>query len=284
MSSTARRTVSVGVVVTAAALLAACQGTDEAATPTADVPSTAAIGSMPDSLTDSPTLPPPPSPPSTTVETSATDSTAPDGTVAPLTGPFSERLVGDRLLFIGDGTLASAAPPADQQLCDALSVFGWEAEIDTFPGTDNLSYVSAVLDLRLRPDDGIDWDAVALWVGNEVPADGLGTEELADVLDATIERVAPRLVILYTLTETDEGRSDFNAIIRDAARRHPNVGVIDWAESSGPVDEVVELDGVTLASDGRKRLPLITASALGEAPADQDGGCLEPGVETDTTD
>ena len=257
------------------AVLAGCAGIDEISTPTVDVPETVAFGAMPEPLSDSPTLPPPPSPPSTAGDGGA-GSSLPAG---PLQLPLRDHVDGNRLLMIGDGTLASAAPGADRQLCDALSVFGWEAEIVTFPGVDDLSYVPAVLDLRLRPDDGVDWDAVVLWVANELPADGLGLDELTGTLDAVIERVAPRPVVLYTLTELDEGRATFNEIIRTRPDEHPNVAVIDFAELAGAADEVLELDGVSLSSDGRKRLPLITAQALGESPDAQDGGCLDPDDE-----
>lgn len=275
MNRSASHLARLGVTATVFVVVAGCAGVDEISTPTVDVPETVALGVMPEPLSDSPTLPPPPSPPSTSGDP------GPEGTAPPepLALPLRDHVDGNRLLMIGDGTLASAAPGADRQLCDALSVFGWEAEIVTFPGVDDLSYVPAVLDLRLRPDDGIDWDAVVLWVANELPADGLGIDELTGTLDAVIERVAPRPVVLYTLTELDEGRATLNEIIRTRSDEHPNVAVIDFDELAGAADEVLELDGVSLSFDGLKRLPLITAQALGEAPVNEDGGCAIPDDE-----
>lgn len=276
MSRPPARLVPIALVALTVPLLAACGGgTHEIATPTVDVPETVAIGVMPAPLTDSPTLPPPPSPPSTTAPDSGSAATEPLG---PLEGALRDHVDGDRLLFIGDGALASVTADVDRQLCDALSVFGWEAELDAFPGNDDLSYVSAVLDLRFNPENDLDWDAIVLWVGNEIPADGLGIAELTETLDATIERVAPRPVVLYTLSELDSGRVQFNEIIRSRAEEHAHVAIIDWAELGGPAGEVLELDGVSLSGDGRKRLPLITAQALGNAEPDGDGGCLGPGV------
>ena len=273
----AAATLGLAVMLTATA----CRGLDDVSTPTADVPDTAALGVLPESLTDSPTLPPPPPPPDTEV---AVPTTTPSTTGGPVGTPFADALGGDRLLFIGDGTLASAAPDNDQLLCDALSVFGWQAEIDAFEGPADLGYVSAVLDLRLRPEAGLDWDAVVLWVANEVPPLGLAPNDLAALIDTTAERIAPRLLVVYTLTETDSARADLNAVIREAATRHPNVGIVEFAEQAGAADEVLLDDGVRLASDGLKRLPLITASAFGEAPIGLDGGCLEPGVDTGRDD
>ncbi len=272
MNRSASQLARLGVTATVFAVLAGCAGIEEISTPTVDVPETVALGVMPEPLSDSPTLPPPPSPP-TTVGEPAPEDTVPS---EPLALPLRDHVDGHRLLMIGDGTLASAAPGTDRQLCDALSVFGWEAEVVTFAGVDDLTYVPAVLDLRLRPEEGVDWDAVALWVGNELPADGLGVADLTETLDATIERLAPRPVVLYTLTELDAGRVTFNEIIRTRSDEHPNVAVIDFGELAGAAEEVLELDGVSLSSDGRKRLPLITAQALGEAPVNDDGGCIDP--------
>jgi hypothetical protein len=270
-----RTTVPVRLAIAVSVAASACSGVDEITTPTADVPETVAMGVLPEPLTGTPTLPPPPSPPTTAP---ATAEAVPD---EPIELPLTDHVDDDRILFIGDGTIASALPPGDRQLCDALSVFGWNVEIDAFAGVDDLSYVSAVLDLRLRPDDDLDWDAIALWVGNELPPDGLAVEELEATLDATIERAAPRPVVLYTLTELGELRVPFNEVIRSRAEEHTNVAVIDWAELAGDADEVLEDDAVTLASDGLKRLPLITAQALGEAPGDPIGGC-DVGVDTET--
>ena len=38
--------------------------------------------------------------------------------------------------------------------------------------------------------------------------------ELTEALDSAIERVAPRPVVLYTLTETDGSREQLNDVIR----------------------------------------------------------------------
>ena len=51
------------------------------------------------------------------------------------------------VLMIGDSILASAAPRNSDRLCDALSLFGWDVEIDAEPGHDP-SFVTEVLDAR----------------------------------------------------------------------------------------------------------------------------------------
>jgi hypothetical protein len=252
--------------------LAACTSADdETDAVTIDVPETVAIGVLPDPLTDQPTLPPPPSPPTTADATPATTASASGSVAVPIGGVVS----GDRVLLVGDGTLLSAAPPNDSRMCDSLTLFGWDAELDAVDG-DDLTFVDEVLDARLAPDDDLDWDVVALFVGNQLPPDELAVAELEEVLADTIERVAPRPVVLYTLSETDRSREQLNEVIRAQPDEHPNVLVIDWADLGGAADEVVADDGYSLTDDGLKRLPLQTAAVFGEAPDDQDGRCLEP--------
>lgn len=258
-------------------LLAACSSSgDETGAVTIDVPDTVALGVLPDPLTDQPTLPPPPSPPTTAAATPATAAPTP-GTVGV---PIGGAVAGDRVLLIGDGTLLSAAPPNDSRMCDSLTLFGWDAELDAVD-VDDLTFVDEVLDARLAPDDDLDWDVVALFIGNQLPPDALAVDELEEVLADTIERVAPRPVLLYTLSETDRSREQLNEVIRAQPDEHPNVLVIDWAELGGAATEVVADDGYSLTDDGLKRLPLQTAAVLGEAPVDQDGRCLQPAFPGD---
>ena len=256
--------------------LVACSSVDdETLAVTIDVPETVALGVLPDPLTDQPTLPPP-SPPTTADTTPATTPPAPGSVDVPIGGAVS----GDRVLIIGDGTLLSAAPPNDSRMCDSLTLFGWDAELDAVD-VDDLTFVDEVLDARLVPDDDLDWDVVALFVGNQLPPDQLAVSELEEVLADTIERVAPRPVLLYTLSETSRTREQLNEVIRAQPDEHPNVLVIDWAELGGAAGEVVADDGYSLTDDGRKRLPLQTAAVLGEAPVDQDGRCLQPAFPGD---
>ncbi len=264
--------------VLAAAVLApaACGGGDDETAVTIDVPETVAIGVLPDPLTDQPSLPPPPSPPTTEA---ASPSTAPRAPGA-IDGPIGDAVDGDRVLFIGDATLLSAAPPNDIRMCDALTLFGWDAELNAVSG-DDLTFVEEMLDERLVPDDDLDWDVIALFIGNQLPADQTAGDELAEVLDATIERVASRPVVLFTLSESTPARERLNEAIRAQPQEHPNVVVIDWAELGGDPDDVVADDGVSLTADGLKRLPLQTAAAFGQAPVDQDGDCLDPAFPVD---
>ncbi len=252
--------------------LVGCGGDEPRDATVLDVPATVAIGVLPDPLTDTPTLPALPPPPTTR-------PAAPVTTVAarPQPGAIGSVLLGDRLLMIGDSLLASAAPRNDPYLCDALTLFGWEAEIDAEPDHD-LDFVDEVLDDRLNRDDEQPWDVVALVLGNELPfPDGDAYDAYATWLDDIIDRLAPRLVLLYTVSEAEvDGvdRARLNDIIRDRPRSHPNVVIVDWAELGGDPGEVLDDTSAALTSDGRKRFALQTAQLLRARSQDPDGECL----------
>jgi hypothetical protein len=249
----------------------ACSGgDDEPLTTPVDVPATVALGELPEPLTDTPTLPPPPSPPTT--EASTTTTTVVDA--EPIEGPISAHVDGNRVLLIGDSLLASAAERNDPLLCDALSIFGWQVEIDAEPGR-GLAFPEAVLGERLLPDDELDWDAVALAFGSEVDGeDPEAVAGLAGVVEAFVNRVAPRPTVLYTLSEGLAGHQAINDAIRAIQEQHPNVLLIDWAATAGDIDDVLATGGDALSEDGLKRFAALTAAALGEAPGDGDGECL----------
>lgn len=267
-------------LLAACGLLVACGGgsDDGDAAVVSDVPDTVAIGVLPDPLSNTPTLPAPPAPPTTVAETAET--VAP-GVDEPIEGPIGENVAGDRVLMIGDSLLASAAPRNDRLMCDAMTVFGWDAEIDAEPGHD-LDFADEVLDARLEPDDEEPWDVVVLMFGSELdPDDAAVAEQFEAFLDETLARVAPRPTLLYTLAVTDPGRVRLNRIIRDQRQSHPNVVVIDWAEDGGDPSDVVDEDGLRLTEDGAKRLSVLTAAALGEAPDDPVGDCLPTEFDDD---
>src|SRR5215207_6466024 len=260
-------------LVAAVAMLAsgACGGgNDQTVLPTpVDVSETVAIGVLPAPLSDTPTLPAPPPPP-TTAPPAITTTTV---DVGPIEGPLAEYVSGNQLLMIGDALLATGAPRNDGLMCQALTLFGWDTEIDAEPGHD-LGFVDEVLDARFEASDP-PWDAVALMIGNELdgaePAVAAG---FAEALDGLIECIAPTPVVLFTLPVVEVGRAELNDIIKDRPASYLNVAVIDFAEIGGDAAEVVDDAGLALTDDGNKRLSVISAAALGKAPGGAEGECL----------
>jgi hypothetical protein len=262
-----------GLVVLGVVLaLAACGDEDQEVSPTRlDVPETVAIGVLPEPLSDAPTLPSPPAPPTTAPPA----TTAPiQPTDEPIDGPIGEVVSGNRVLLIGDAVLASAAPSSDGLMCEGLVLFGWEAEIDARSDS-GLDFADEVLEARLDPDGGTDWDVVALSFGSEVDgSDADVVETFAADLEALLERLAPRPTVLFTLLEVDEGRSAINEVIRDSVESRPNVVIVEFSDAGDDGVALLEDDGVTLTEDGMKRLSIRTAAAFGKAPGESDGECL----------
>jgi hypothetical protein len=263
----------VGLICAVVALVAC--GNDDAPTTASllDIPDTVAIGEMPEPPSDVATLPTPPPPPTTTP--TSTSTTAADGASGDVAeGALGESVQGRRILLIGDAILASAAPRNDGLLCDALALFGWQAEIDAEPGRD-VDFAFEVLDARLEVEGELDWDAVALSFGSRV--DGRDQAELAaftEDLEAVIDRVAPRPTILFTLVEVDDSMAAVNEVIRSRSDAHPNVIVVDFADAGDDGVEVVDATGRALTDDGMKRFSVRTAAAVGKAPGDSQGECL----------
>jgi hypothetical protein len=264
------RVATIGLAVA----LAACGDDDATTLPSiGDVPETVAMGVLPEQLSDAPTLPPPPPPPTTApTVTATTPATTP---AEPIEGPIGELVDGNRILLVGDSILASTAPRNEGQMCEALVLFGWEAEIDA--ATDGgIDFVAEVLDARLTDEVGRqdDWDVVALSVGSDVDGtDADAVAEFGEGLDELIERVTPRPVVLYTLID-DGTRAAVNDVIRAQPRSHPNVLVVDFADAGDDGVPVVDESGRTLTEDGMKRFSIRTAAAVGDAPGEGDGACL----------
>jgi hypothetical protein len=271
------RVAVVGAAV--AIVIAGCGDDGEQASPTLlDVPETVAIGVLPDPPTDALTLPSPPPPPTT----APPPTTPPAASDEPIEAPIGDIVSGDRVLLIGDSVLASAAPRNDGLMCEGLVLFGWEAEIDAEAGR-QLDFADEVLDARLEPDEGTDWDAIALSFGSGVDGtDADAVEAFATELDAVLERVSPRPTVLFTLLEVDDGRAAVNEVIRDRVETHPNVLIVEFAEAGGDDVALLDDEGLELTEDGMKRFSIRTAAAFGKAPGDDDGTCLPSDYVDDT--
>lgn len=252
-----------------ALLLAGCGSSEGAAETTrAAVPETVAIGPIPEPLSESPSIAPPPA----TDGAATVTTTSPP--VEPIVGPIGDLVRGNRVLLIGDGVLASIAPRFDGIGCDVLPGFGWVVEIAAEPGR-FVDFGAEVLDARFDPERGDDWDAVVVMLGHQ--SDGsVEVEVEARELESLVERVAPRPVLLLTVSDVDGSRADFNDVIRSMPQRHPNVLVFDWEERTAEDPDELLDGGSTPTEEGSGRLVLFMAAELGEAPGGAEGECLEP--------
>ncbi len=254
-----------------AVTLAAC-GTDgppDAVGPVLDIPDTVALGDYPVPFSSTETLPAPST--IVTVVEETVPTTEPPR--EPITGPIGDEVFGNRLLMIGDTVIASTAPRFDGVMCDALEAFGWQVEIAAEVGR-FIEFGQTVVDARLIPEEP-DWDAVAVMLGNHFDGDLVAFQT---ELDALLTELDPHPVLLYTIVEDDTYQSDLNQIIRDVPRFHPHVVVLDWAEiAAGEESEFIVAETPSgLSDEGRRRLALQTAAALGEPPTTEGAGCVSP--------
>ena len=267
------RAIRVAAVTTLALIVAACGAGEGLSSSTpADVPETVALGEIPELPSDSE---PPPNPPTTAPATTSTTVPADEQ----IDGPISERVLSHRVLLIGDSVLASTAPRTGGVMCDVLTGFGWTVAIDAEPGR-AIDFAHRVLDERLAIGSTDEWDVAAIFLGNNFNGD---FEGFTAELDTILERLAPRPVIIYTVTETDDDRARLNEIIRERTRFHRDIVVLDWAEITATDPELLlASDGLHLTEAARQTLVVHTAAALGETPGDTPGECLPSPFQDDS--
>ena len=242
--------------------------------PPTSPPGTIPLDGLPEPLTSDTVLSVPPLPtvpddpaastvPATDPATDPAIGTEPgDPAIEP--GTVGELVAGRNVLVIGDSVLASTAPSFGGLLCEVLNdSFGWSVEIHAETGQ-TVEFGELVLDARLEPPGLEDFDAVVVMLGNNYRGD---YDEYTRELEALLERLAPRPTVLYTLTETTPDHTRINEYVRWRSYFHPNVVVVDWAQyTAAEPERLLAADGVHPTDEGRGRLALFTAAALGPAP------------------
>ncbi len=276
----------VSVVVLTGLIMGGCGESDLVSTETfAPVPETVELGAFPEPLTDGgvPAMATPTTDAgvtsSSTASTASTASTTTTvstvSTVArrdPIAGQLGDEVFGNRIILIGDTVIASTSPRFEGSMCDALEAFGWQTEIEAEVGR-FVDFGSTVYDELIAPGSGADWDAVGIMFGNHFAGD---VDGFRDDLTELVTDVSPRPTIVYTVYEDDTFQESLNEIIRELPRFFPNVVVIDWAQIvAAEPDKLVADTPSDLSDEGRARLALFTAAALGEAPSGATPGCVE---------
>ena len=255
-----RRQRACAVSALALAALVACAGGETAAPSFVGVPETVAIGGMPGVLSDAtaPTMP------EVALPTTSTTEIERD----PISGPLVDEVSGYRVLLVGDTPMVATTPRAGGVMCDVVAGFGWDIAIEAEPGR-SIDFGERVLDEVLDAD----WDVVGLMFGHRVAGTVADFER---TLDALLDRLAPRPVILYTVAEVGDEQVEINRILRERQRSSPNVVIVDWAEATALEPEVLLDDGGPAPSDeGAGRLALFTAALLSRTPGDEPGTCIE---------
>ena len=213
----------------------------------------------------------------TTVATEVATPAEPTTSVAAVAalkviGPAGARAGGNRVLVIGDSVLAGTTSRYSNDMCKSVVPLGWQVEVDAEVGR-FIDFGDRVLDKRLSSG----WDAAVIFLGSNY---GDNQPVFASMLEAQVDRLSPRPVVLVTVTEFKPDRAEVNAAIRMIAFNHPNVSVVDWATISEG-DGLLGGDGLHPSPQGREVLAQTIAAALGPAPA-QPGKCLSTSFRDDS--
>lgn len=268
-TSALRTRIAAGWLVVAFGL-GACATDDGGGQPAAvRVVDTVALGELPSRPErGAPSIPP------NLVPTTTTTTLPP---VIEYEAPIGELVSGNRVLVIGDGVLVATADDSGGQLCTQLvDAAGWTVGLAAESGT-TIEYGAEVLDAVYAPAEGRDWDVVFVLLGNIFDGE---LEAFAAEVDALLERLAPRPVVLFTLTEADN-EGPVNELYRARAEA-TNVLVVDWAELSAAESGTLLRSGGPLPTRvGSDRLVELMAEQLGDAPAGLDAECLPTSFLTD---
>lgn len=205
--------------------------------------------------------------------------TVPPVTRALSSDPIGARARGNRLLVIGDSITASTARRHGGEMCFALLPLGWAVEVNAEVSR-FVDFGHRVLDRRLRPAEGADWDAAVVFLGTNYGGDA---DRYRAELEGILDRLAPRPTILVTVTEFRPDRAQVNAVIRELGLGGEHLAVLEWAEITRADRSLLAPDGIHLSAEGRARLVRELAELLGPAPdpdIDPDPD-VDPDVATD---
>ncbi len=175
---------------------------------------------------------------------------------------------GPRLLFLGDSITESIGERYSGGVCRELVPQGWQVAMDAETGR-FIGDGFDVLERRLAEDD---WDAAVLNFGSNYRGD---PADYGLTLRRMLNRLLPRPVLLVTVSEPVENRAEVNYVLREAARRYETVGVLVWPDARGVAGSLTAGDGLHLSGAGQERLATLVRDAVGEAPGDATGACLD---------
>ncbi len=121
-----------------------------------------------------------------------------------------------------------------------------------------------------------DWDAAVVFLGSNYRGDAEEYErELVEILD----RLEPRPVVLFTVTEYRPNYVEVNEVVTRLGSERDNVTVLDWAAISASPG-VLSGDGLHPTDTGRRVIAESVAAALG--PVEGIGDCLRSSFRDDS--
>ena len=183
---------------------------------------------------------------------------------------MADLIGGPRVMVIGDSIFASMARRYGGEICAALTPLGFDVEVNAEVGR-FVDFGERVLERRLRPESGLDWDAVVISLGSNFGGDlSAYRTRLIRILD----KLEPRPVLLFTVSEFRPDRIKLNDVIVEMVRMYPNVFVVDWSAIVAKEPSLLQRDRLHLTESGRNRLVSEMARALGRFSTTRQGQCL----------
>jgi lysophospholipase L1-like esterase len=210
----------------------------------ASVPLSLPVGELPSSL------------PAADAPLPSSGSTGPTTTL-PRKEQVGARAKGNRVILLGDSVTASTSQRYSNDMCKALVPLGWRAEVDAESGR-FIEFGNRVLDARLAAG----WDAAVVLLGNNYVKN---QDNYRKQLERIVTRLSPNPIVLLTVTEIQASRQEVNAVIRDMAKVHSNVQVVEWAITTRNDPGLTGPDHLHLTASGRIELASSIALALGKA-------------------
>lgn len=206
-----------------------------------------------------------------TTVTSSDRSATTEATVEDSTPPVADDR--NRLLMIGDSIIASTSSDNGGAMCAALVPYGWRVGIDAVGGR----HADVGVDVTARRLSEGPWDAAVVGLGSNYKDD---PEAFASEIGQILDALAPRPVLLVTVSEFEDDLAEVNYVLRESAGRYGNVRVLEWSERTRDDESLTADDGLHLSDRGIAVFVSMVAIAIGDAPGDEPGECLDlPTVE-----
>jgi hypothetical protein len=190
-----------------------------------------------------------------------------DSSVAPMTTNsdgavqlFAQTAGGSRLLVIGDSILASTSSRYGNQMCETLMPLGWQVAVEAEPSR-FVEFGNEVLDQVLRDDVAPldDWNAAVVFLGSNYRGDPLAFER---ELRRIVTRLAPRPILLFSVTEYRPAWDQANDVILRVAADNDHVTLLDW-KTIAQAPGVLSGDRLHPSESGRQTLADAVAAVLG---------------------
>ena len=203
-----------------------------------------------------------------------TTSTEPSSTtLASRVLTVGEVSAGPRLLMIGDSILAAVSRRYTNLACDTLVPMGWQVSVEAERGR--------FVDLGVRvvnkklPQG---FDAAVVFLGTNY---GRDQKIYKKYLDQILDELAPRPVIIFTVTEYKPHLAEVNEVIEQEVAERDDLWLIDWRTITKD-KTLLWRDGIHPVDAGNQVLMSELVKVLGDAPGDEPGACLPSEFKDDT--